>query len=83
MVDPLLIKAMYEEEPGSTGALLISRFHQLSAGKIGSGAGRVPPRIGEPARILLAMNTRNAGAVVTVAFARNLSLPVNGVFPNR
>jgi hypothetical protein len=43
-VPPLLIKEIKFGEFGSTGQLLMSRFHQLSAGKSGSGCGSAPPR---------------------------------------
>jgi hypothetical protein len=38
------MKLMKLAEFESTGQLLISRFHQLSAGKSGSGCGNAPPR---------------------------------------
>src|SRR5581483_1067781 len=36
---------MYADDCGSTGAVVTSTFHQLSAGKIGSGPGIAPPSV--------------------------------------
>src|SRR5436190_13020795 len=48
-VPPLLMKLMYPAEPGSTGAVEMSRFHQLVAGRSGSGPGNAPPATGTEA----------------------------------
>jgi hypothetical protein len=45
-----LTKEIKLAEFGSTGQLLMSKFHQLSAGNSGSGCGRVPPRAASIAR---------------------------------
>src|SRR5712692_6840312 len=42
------MNAMNAAEPGSTGAALMSRVHQLSAGKRGNGPGRGPLATGWP-----------------------------------
>jgi len=41
---PLFMNDMKFPEFASTGQLLMSRFHQLSGGKSGSGCGKAPPR---------------------------------------
>src|SRR5262245_15615035 len=45
------MKVIKFAELASTGQLLISRFHQLSAGKSGSGCGSAPPRIASMATV--------------------------------
>jgi hypothetical protein len=39
------MKLMYELDFASTGAFEMSTFHQLSAGKSGSGVGSAPPGV--------------------------------------
>src|SRR5262245_31163831 len=47
-------------ELGSTGAALMSTFHQLSAGNSGSGPGRAPPWMGpRPTALLDPANKRS------------------------
>jgi hypothetical protein len=59
---PLLIKAMKPAEAGSTGAALISVFHQLCAGNKGSGRGGGAPSTGNHRRALrLSRHTQHAG----------------------
>src|SRR5688572_2982736 len=55
------MKLMNPAELGSTGAALMSRFHQLVEGKSGSGPGRGPPRVAAHA----ATGTRSATATIS------------------
>ena len=63
----LLIKEIKLAEFGSTGQLLISKFHQLSAGNSGSGCGMAPPRaesIAHAGRIELVRNIINVTSAI-------------------
>src|SRR6267143_6748625 len=62
--------------PLSTGALLMSVFHQLFGGKSGSGWGRSPPRIGCAARGNVAANPITTKA----SQLRNVTTPTCSAF---
>ena len=59
---------MMATEPASTGAVVMSRFHQLSGGNSGSGPGSGPPSV------LAAITTIPAHAAIdtTAAASRDL-----------
>jgi hypothetical protein len=59
------MKLMYPAEAGSIGAREISRFHQLSGGKIGSGPGMAPPWM-LPAATTLPSAPSEISAAITV-----------------
>ena len=58
-----MMKVMYAFDAASTGAAETSTFHQLSAGKSGSGAGSAPPSVAAATSLIASATT--AAAVAT------------------